>query len=440
LQASSRQTPFLVSFDCSIATENTFHRPAVLGPKEGIFMQSLQPPPQARQSIRQLGASKIREVANAAMSGQDVLAFWFGEPYQATPEIIRLAGQKALARGDTFYHHNLGIPALRLALANYLSDLHGSQLSDQRVAITSSGVNALMLCAQLIIGHGDRVVAVTPLWPNIVEIPKILGAHVVTVPVTLADPNATISDWVLDTNLLLAQLTPDTRAVIINSPNNPTGWVMQREQMQVVLNHCRKHGIWIISDEAYSRLVFDGSYQAPSFLDIASEQDLLLVANTFSKSWQMTGWRLGWIVAPLSLMGDLGKLIEFNTSCAPGFVQQGGLAALNAGPKIITDFVDQLQQSAALMEHRLSQLDGIQMGRPRGAMYAFFKVTGHNDSLALAKELVREHNLGLAPGIAFGNEAEGYLRWCFAKPLSVLNEGLDRFVHSLALNRNPKSF
>jgi aspartate/methionine/tyrosine aminotransferase len=396
-------------------------------------MLTNQPQPQARQSIRQLGASKIREVANAAMSGQDVLAFWFGEPYQATPEIIRLAAQEALARGDTFYHQNLGIPALRQALSVYLSALHGVQIADQRIAVTSSGVNALMLCAQLVIGFGDRVVAVTPLWPNIVEIPKILGAQVITVPVTLSDPQATISDWVLDIDQLLTQLTPGTRAVIINSPNNPTGWVMPRQQMEVVLNHCRKHGIWIISDEAYSRLVFDGSYQAPSFLDIASEQDLLLVANTFSKSWQMTGWRLGWIVAPLSLMDDLSKLIEFNTSCAPGFVQQGGLAALNAGPKIITDFVDQLQESAALMEQRLAAIDGIQMGRPRGAMYAFFKVAGRTDSLAFAKHLVREHQLGLAPGIAFGAEAEGYLRWCFAKPLSVLNDGVDRFVGALKL-------
>jgi aspartate/methionine/tyrosine aminotransferase len=395
-------------------------------------MLTQQTQPQARQSIRDLGASKIREVANAAMNGQNVLAFWFGEPYQATPEIIRLAAQEALAKGDTFYHHNLGIPALREALSKYLSALHNAQISEQCIAVTSSGVNALMLCAQLVIGFGDRVVAVTPLWPNIVEIPKILGAQVTTVPVCVADPNAKISDWVLDTSQLLAQLTPGTRAVIINSPNNPTGWVMPRAQMEVVLNHCRKHGIWIISDEAYSRLVFDGSYQAPSFLDLANDQDLLLVANTFSKSWQMTGWRLGWIVAPHALMDDLGKLIEFNTSCAPGFVQQGGLAALNAGPKIITDFVDQLKESAALIEQRLSDIEGIQIGRPRGAMYAFFKVAGRNDSLAFAKQLVREHHLGLAPGIAFGNEAEGYLRWCFAKPLTVLNDGIDRFIGAFA--------
>jgi aspartate/methionine/tyrosine aminotransferase len=387
--------------------------------------------PQARQSIRDLGASKIREVANAAMGGEKVLAFWFGEPYQATPQVIRLAAQEALANGDTFYQHNLGIPELRNRLAQYLTDLHRTPIDESRCAVTSSGVNALMLCAQTIIGHGDRVVAVTPLWPNIVEIPKILGAHVITVPVTLADPAAAISDWILDTNQLLAQLSPGTKAVIINSPNNPTGWVMPREQMQIVLDHCRKHGIWIISDEAYSRLVFDGSYQAASFLDIAHENDLLLVANTFSKSWQMTGWRLGWIVAPSSLMNDLSKLIEFNTSCAPGFVQQGGIAALKAGPSIITDFVDQLQQAATLMEQRLSAIEGIQMGRPRGAMYAFFKLKGRNDSLALAKHLVREHQLGLAPGIAFGPEAEGYLRWCFAKPIHILEDGLQRFTNAI---------
>ncbi len=387
--------------------------------------------PIARQSIRELGASKIREVANAAMVGADILPFWFGEPYQSTPEIIRNAAQKALANGDTFYHHNLGILPLRESLSGYLSALHNQTIATDRIAVTSSGVNALMLCAQLVIGPNDRVVAVTPLWPNIVEIPKILGATVITVPVDLLNPSDTISDWCLDCEKLLAQLTPGTRAVIINSPNNPTGWVMPREQMQRVLEHCRKHGIWIISDEAYNRLVFDGSYQAPSFLDIAQDQDMLMVANTFSKSWQMTGWRLGWIVLPSSLMPDLGKLIEFNTSCAPGFVQQGGLTAINAGPALITNFVDELQASAALMEQRLGAIDGIRMGRPSGAMYAFFKVEHQTDSLALAKYLVREHRLGLAPGIAFGTEAEGYLRWCFAKPLDVLNRGLDIFTTAL---------
>ena len=270
-------------------------------------------PPALRESIRTLGASRIREVANSALGRPGVLPFWFGEPDAVTPAFIRDAAIAAIVAGDTFYHHNLGILPLREALAAYLSAPHRG-IDVSRIAVTSSGVNALMIAAQALFGPGDRVVAVVPLWPNVTEIPRILGAQVVRVAL---DFEAASGLWQLDLERLLAALTPGTRAVIVNSPNNPTGWTMSREDQLTLLAHCRERGIWIISDEAYERLVFDGSTQAPSFLDIAEADDALMVANTFSKAWQMTGWRLGWLVAPASSVPDLGKLIEYNTSCAP---------------------------------------------------------------------------------------------------------------------------
>lgn len=383
--------------------------------------------PLARQTVRKLSASKIREVANAGLGLPGVLAFWFGEPFETTPAFIREAAKNALDQGDTFYQHNLGLPALRDALAAYLSRLH-LPISSERIAVTSSGVSALMLAAQLVIEPGDRVVAVTPLWPNIVEIPKILGASVVTVGVDL---NKGTLAWELSTETLLDTLSPNTKAVLINSPNNPTGWVMPKAQWQIVVEHCRRHGIWIISDEAYDRLVFDGSYVAASPLDICTPYDRIIVASTFSKSWQMTGWRLGWLVVPPSLMPDLSTLLEFNTSCAPGFIQQAGLTAIQAGEEPIRRFVDQLSQRSSLMIRELSKMDRITAGRQQGAMYAFFKVDGEPDSLNFAKRLVREQGLGLAPGIAFGEQGEGYLRWCFAKPEAMLLEGLDRLNQAL---------
>ncbi len=385
-------------------------------------------PALARPTIADMGGSKIREVAKHAMGRSDVLAFWFGEPYQPTPDFICQAAAAALSKGDTFYHQNLGLPALRESLARYLTGLH-QPVAMQRIAVTSSGVNALMLCSQLILNPGDEVIAVTPLWPNLVEIPIILGAHVKRVSVTL---NAQTHEWELPIQTLLASITATTKAVMINSPNNPTGWTMPREHMRQLLEHCRHLGVWILSDEAYNRLTFDGSYQAPSLLDFTTPHDRVLVANTFSKSWQMTGWRLGWIVAPEGMQNDLGKLIEFNTSCAPGFVQQGGLAAVESGPKVIHQFVDELTVSAKLMTEMLSSIDRVQVGRPTGAMYAFFKVEAEPDSLELAKRLVRDHGLGLAPGIAFGAESEGYLRWCFAKPHSMLEQGIDKLKAGLA--------
>jgi len=387
--------------------------------------------PQARDAIRTLPGSRIREVANAGLGLEGVLAFWFGEPDQVTPEFIRRAAADALMAGDTFYTHNLGIPALRAELSRYIGRAHPPVPTD-RIAVTSAGVNALMLAAQLLISPGDRVTAVVPLWPNVTEIPRILGATVERVPLHV-DPHT--QRWQLDLDTLLARITADTRVVIVNSPGNPTGWVMPADQMRALLSHCRRTGTWILSDEAYERLVFDGSRQAPSILDFAGPDDRVIVANTFSKSWLMTGWRLGWMVVPPALLDDLGKLIEFNTSCAPGFVQQAAVVALRDGEPTVHAFVDGLRQRRDVLVSALRAIPGVHAVEPEGAMYAFLRVDGHDDSLALAKALVAEQRLGLAPGSAFGPEGEGYLRWCFAKPEAMLLDGVARLTRFLSARR-----
>lgn len=390
-----------------------------------------QSSPVARAAVQHLGASRIREVANAGIGLTDVLPFWFGEPDQETPVFIKEAAKQALDAGDTFYTHNFGIAPLRETIAAYLSTLH-RPVEAGRVAVTSSGVSALMLIAQTIINPGDRVVAVTPLWPNLVEIPKILGAQVVKVPLQFG------KTWELDVQQLLDALTPGTRAVFLNSPNNPTGWVITREQQEIILAHCRRHGIWILADDVYERLVYDGTPGAkacaPSFLDIASPEDRLVSAHSFSKSWLMTGWRLGWVVAPEALMADLGKLIEYNTSCAPGFVQRAGIVAIERGEEIISHTVERYQAARDFLYERLNALPGITTPKPKGAMYLFFRVDGAQDTLALCKQLVVEAKLGLAPGSAFGPEGEGYVRWCFASSLERLNEGVTRLARFMEKN------
>jgi aspartate/methionine/tyrosine aminotransferase len=381
--------------------------------------------PSPRATIEKLVGSKIREVANAGLaSPTEVLPFWFGEPANITPEFIRNAAKQALDAGDTFYHHNLGLPALRSALADYIFGQHRQPMISDRVIVTGSGgVNALMLAMQAILEPNDEVVAIVPLWPNLTEIPVILGASVRRVALALNDQ----SRWTLDIDRLLAAITPNTKAVLINSPNNPTGWVASASDLQKLLAHCRTTGTWIISDEAYERLVFDGSYQAPSMLDYCTDQDRVIVCNTFSKSWQMTGWRLGWLVIPTALEMSFSKIVEFNSSCAPGFIQQAAVAAVTQGETTVKRFVDTLDAGQQLVSNYLSARSDISMGYPDGAMYVFFKVHGINDSLALAKALVKVAGIGLAPGIAFGNEAEGYLRWCIAKPTAQLQEGIRRF-------------
>ena len=380
----------------------------------------------ARDAVRRLNTSRIREVANAGMAREDVVAFWFGEPDQVTPQFIRQAAVEALDAGETFYTENLGIPLLRQTIARYVTGLH-RKVSDANIVVTNSGMSALMITTQALVGSGDRVVIVTPVWPNLVEIPKILGAESVTVPLDFSS-----TGWTLDLGRLLSALSPDTRAVYINSPNNPTGWTIDAASQQVILAHCRRHGIWILADDAYERLYFENDEGlAPSFLSISEPEDRLVSVNTFSKSWQMTGWRLGWMVAPEELTASVATLIEYNTSCAPRFVQRAGIAAIESGEPAVKEFNSRLKHARNFLLERLMALPGIEAHRPAGAMYAFFRLHGADDSLAFCKRLVDSVGLGLAPGIAFGPEGEGFVRWCFAATDQRLELGVERLKKAL---------
>ena len=381
-----------------------------------------------RDAIARLPASKIREVANAGIGRSDVLAFWFGESDEVTPEAVRHAAAQSLNDGETFYAHNLGLPELRQALATYCSALHGS-VDVERIAVTSSGVNALMLAMQLLAGAGDEVVAVVPLWPNLTAQAEIMGATVRRVALRPQQGR-----WALDLDTLRAAVTPATRVLLLNAPNNPTGWTLTREEQQAILAHCRGTGTWIVADEVYERLHFGAGSAAPSFLDIASDEDRLVVAHSFSKSFLMTGWRLGWLVLPRGHMDAIGKLIEFNTSCAPVFVQRGALAALQLAPDFVPGLVQRLRGCRDRLLPQLAALPGVEVASPPGGMYAFFRVQGRDDSLAFAKQLVQQHGLGLAPGVAFGDEGEGWLRWCFAsRDPQRLDAGVQRLARALAL-------
>ena len=373
----------------------------------------------ARAAVRALAASKIREIYNQGVGMPGLLAFWAGESDEPTPGFIRRAAQASLEAGEVFYSQNLGVPELREALAQYGSRLH-KPVSQDQIAVTSSGVNALMLASQLLLDPGDRAVEVVPLWPNLQEIPRILGAQTITVPLRFG------MEWTLHLDQLLEALTPRTRAVYINSPNNPTGWTITREAQKAILAHCRRHGIWIVCDDAYERMYYGEGGVAPSFLDIAEPEDRVIGANTFSKSWLMTGWRLGWLVVPPALAPDLAKLIEYNTSCAPVFVQRAGVAAVRDGEPVVAHSRERFRRARDFLVNALDEIPGVKTALPPGAMYVFFGIEGMTDSLGFCKRLLRETALGLAPGSAFGPEGEGYVRWCFAASEERLAEGVGR--------------
>ncbi len=394
-----------------------------------------------RQAVLNLEESMIRQVANAGMGRGDVLKFWFGESDEATPQVIRDAAISAIQQGDTFYAQNLGLPELREAIAAYATNLRvqgASKIETDRIAVTSGGVNALMLAVEALLNSGDEAVVVTPVWPNLTGQPAIMGGVVRSVSL-----KPVAGQWQLDLNELLGAVTEKTKLLILNAPNNPTGWTLSRAEQESLLAHCRQTGTWILADEVYERLYYEPTPNgcAPSFLDISLPDDRLVVVNSFSKSFLMTGWRLGWLVMPPAMTAQMGKLIEFNTSSAPAFIQRAGLAAIDHTLEITPRLVAHMKTCRDTLIPMLQAVPGVQVAPAKGGMYAFFRLEDQarfGDSLAVAKSLVLEAGLGLAPGNAFmvnpGEDAQGWLRWCFAShDLNRLGQGVERLERWLGL-------
>jgi aspartate/methionine/tyrosine aminotransferase len=287
-----------------------------------------------------------------------------------------------------------------------------------------------MLAVQALVDAGDEVVVVTPVWPNLTAQPLIMGAKLKRVSLK---PRG--GAWTLDLQALLDAVTPATRLLVINAPNNPTGWTLSRDEQQAILEHCRRTGTWILADEVYERLYYEKTATgcAPSFLDVASPDDRLVIAHSFSKSFLMTGWRLGWLVMPTDLTHHMGKLLEFNTSCASVFSQRAAVVALQRTDEVTPRVVAHLKTCRDTLVPLLQALPRVELEPAKGGMYAFFKLDGFPDSLAVAKRLVAEAGLGLAPGNAFAPEAQGWLRWCFAsKDVARLEQGVERLASWLA--------
>lgn len=373
-----------------------------------------------RARVAELQDSQIREVAHAGMGDPNVIPLWFGEPDLPTPEFINQASSAALAAGHTFYTPNLGVPELRETLAEYMSDLYGVDVGVDRVTVTAAGMNGLMMVAEALIDPGDNIVFVTPMWPNFFRCVEIMAGEARQVPLT-----ANAEGWTLDLDRLFAACDAHTRAICVNSPSNPTGWLMNRETQQAVLDFCRARGLWLIADEVYARVIYDRPY-APSFLEIAAPDDLVMVVNSFSKSWAMTGWRLGWITGPPDLTPILEKLNEYNVASPGSATQYAGIAAVRDGEPFVKAMVERYHQARDTVFQRLGAMRRVTLPRPEAAFYAFFKVDGVTDSRAFAQQLLAETKVGVAPGTAFGPGGADYLRICYAKSPELLGAALDR--------------
>lgn len=380
-----------------------------------------------RPDIAAMPESGIVELVNLGRDDPEIIRLWVGEGDRPTPAFIADAATRALAEGHTFYTWQRGIPPLRVALADYLGRITGVRPSHERIFVTVGGMQAIMMVMQALLQPGDEVVTPAPVWPNIFSAVEIAHGRTVSVPLDIAKGH-----WRLDLDRLFATCGPRTKAIFLNSPGNPTGWTASREDQRAILDFCRARGIWLIADEVYARFVYGNEETAPSFLSIADPDDRLIVVNTFSKNWAMTGWRMGWIVAHESLGPVFENLQQFNTSGVGTFLQHGALAAVTEGEPFVRAQVEACRIGREMVTTRLAEAGRVRLVVPDGAFYLFFSVEGEPDSRALAIRLLREAKVGLSPGTAFGPGGEGYQRLCFAGSHDRLATALDRLVAALS--------
>ncbi|MFL9899594.1 pyridoxal phosphate-dependent aminotransferase [Paraburkholderia fungorum] len=384
-----------------------------------------------KPTISALEDSPIIDVWRLGIGRPDVIGLWAGESDLPTPAFICEAASAALAQGKTFYSQNRGIPPLRQAIHDYYARLCGVEIEDGRISATSSGMNAVMLVAQAIVGAGDNVVCVTPSWPNILRAISILGGEVREVPLG-HDENG----WSLDLDTLFAACDEHTRAIYFASPGNPTGWMMEREEQQRLLDFARARGISLIADEVYQRIVYDRAY-APSMVEIAQADDPVFVVNSFSKAWAMTGWRMGWMIFPASLTATFEKLIQFNTSGGQAFSQEAAALALAEGEPFVQSFVERCRRGRQIVLDRFAAMPGVRVVPNLASFYVMFEIDGVTDTLEFCKRAVLEAGVGLAPGIAFGAESAHQIRLCYARSDASLSEAMDRLEPFIARAAQP---
>ena len=370
-----------------------------------------------RKIIEELESSPIRDIANSAIDNKDVIPLWFGETDIVTPKFISDSMKVALDEGHTFYTTNHGVPELVESISQYSSHLHNKIILENRIMITAAGMNALMIAAEAIVNPNEKIICVTPVWPNFMRCVQIMGGQIIEIPLLLSERE---NKWQLNLEEIEKNIS-DVKGIYINSPNNPTGWMMEKKEQEKILEICRKNKKWIIADEVYERVVYDRKV-APSFLDIASEKDLLIVVNSFSKSWAMTGWRLGWITIPENTLNLFEKLNEFNIASPAAPVQHAGITAIKEGENFILNMMSKLSNARNIAINNLTSFSLVELPYPNAAFYAFFRVKGVKDSELFCKETLKQTGVGLAPGTAFGKDTNNWLRICYAKSPDLLEE------------------
>ncbi len=387
--------------------------------------------PQISSSAAAVPHSRIRELAEIALGMPGVLRLYFGESNLPTPEYIKQAAAKAMADGFTYYTENAGLPSLRQAIADqYAAQQRVAIDPASEVVVTASGVQALNVAIRVVLDPGDHAIVLTPAWPNGSAIATMANATVSQIAQPLVG-----SHYEVDFDALERAVTPRTRLLLYTSPSNPLGWVATVDDQRRLLDFARRHGLWLMADEVYDRLWYSGRELgaiAPSILQLATRDDAVVVVHSFSKSYCMTGWRLGWLVARRDLAQKCTQMNEFIISHAASFTQKAAETALRDGEPELRKMLERLRANRDYCLEEMRAMPGLTIPEPEGAFYLFPRVEGLTDSFEFCKRLLLEEKLGIAPGVAFGEGGEGSIRICYAAERSVLEPAMERLAKFLA--------
>lgn len=365
--------------------------------------------------------SRVRAIAEIAMTMEGVYPLYFGESNLQTPAFIKKALEEAVEGGYTYYTSNAGLLSLREELAQYYATKHGVSLDPRsEILITASGVQALNATIRCVVDPGDEAIVLTPAWPNGAQIVRLIGGTAIEIAQPLEGNRFTI-----DFEAMERAVTPRTKLLLYTSRSNPLGWVATEEEQRQLLEFARRHQLWLLADEVYERLDYRTDY-APSILRLTEKNDAVFVVQSFSKSYCMTGWRLGWVAGRKDLVKRATELNEFLVSCPAGFTQRAGETALREGEAFVREQKEQLRANRDYCVGQLRQVAGVRIPEPEGAFYLFPAIEGLRDSFAFAKNCLLATKVGIAPGVAFGPGGEGSIRICYAADRTVLEPAMER--------------
>jgi len=393
--------------------------------KEAIFSS---PPPLSRIAS-ELAPSGIRKFFDIAAQMQDVISLSVGEPDFATPWAIREAAIYSLERGQTAYTSNYGILELRRLIARHLEELYGVHYDIAEEILVTVGVSEGMdLAMRAILDPGDEVLVPEPCYVSYKPCVALAGGIPVGVVTRMED------EFRITVAQLEAETTPRTKAIILGYPSNPTGAIMPRAALQEIVEFARRRNLYIISDEIYDRLTYDGTHTSVASLPGAWDRTILL--NGFSKAYAMTGWRIGYVCAPAPLLNAMYKIHAYTIMCVPTTSQKAAIEALRSGEAAVRDMVGQYNQRRRLIVQGLNHA-GLDCHLPQGAFYAFPSIrrTGLS-SEEFAMRLIQEEHVAVVPGTAFGMGGEGHVRISYATSLEKIEEALRR-IHRFVRNLTP---